>query len=359
MDTQRNLQLTDAKNTLHKWLSLFTGVIIVLFGMLNITVLQQLNIGLVELFFGLLNLYFFVMAVQDKNHKWHISIHLFSISITVLYTFYHADLRAGSIYWLLLAPAMFCLLAGARLGLIYTISLSFPIFIILFLKSDSDNNIPYRSLLNFTLAYYLTFLICYFYESQHMKNNISLHKMAFEDPLTKAKNRHALRLFFEEHNKKQEDSQYKEDNTQLLIVDIDHFKSVNDEFGHDVGDAVLVDMTALLKESTPNNHVYRIGGEEFLIILQDNTAVQAYDFAESIRKKVEDNEFHISPHNIQITVSIGVTNLEKNQNFREFLRNADKNLYSAKHLGRNLVHHDAFDNDKVTSNSPSSIQQIA
>ncbi len=359
MDTQRHLQLKDAKNTLHKWLSLFTGVIIVLFGILNITVLKQPNIGLVELFFGLLNLYFFVMAAQDRKHKWHISILLFSISMTILYAFYHADLRAGSIYWLLLAPAIFCLLAGVRLGLIYTISLSFPIFIILFLKSDSDNNIPYRSLLNFTLAYYLTFLICYFYESQHVKNNISLQKMAFEDPLTKAKNRHALKLFFEEHNKKPEDSQYKEENTQLLVIDIDHFKSVNDEFGHDVGDSVLVDMTVLFKESTPNNHVYRIGGEEFLIILQDKTTTQAYNFAESIRKQVEDTEFHISPHSIQITVSIGITKLGKHQNFREFLRNADKNLYSAKHLGRNLVHHDAFDNDKIISNSPSSIQQIA
>ena len=358
MDTQKNLELKDAKNTLHKWLSLFTGVIIVLFGILNITVLQQPNIGLVELFFGSLNLYFFTMASQNKNRKWHTSIHLFSISMAVLYTFYHADLRAGSIYWLLLAPAIFCLLAGARLGLIYTISLSVPIVIILFLKSDSDNNIPYRSVLNFTSAYYLTFLICYFYESQHMKNNILLQKMAFEDPLTKAKNRHALGLFFTEYNKKLKTQLYKEeDNTRLLIVDVDYFKSVNDEFGHDVGDLILVDMTALLKESTPNNHVYRIGGEEFLIILQDNTAAQAYNFAESIRKQVEDTVFNISPHSIQITVSIGITKLEKGQDFRKFLRNADKNLYSAKHLGRNLVHQGTFNNE-VISNPPSSIQQI-
>jgi diguanylate cyclase (GGDEF)-like protein len=356
MDTQGKIGLTDSKHNLHKWLSLFTGVIIVLFGILNITILQQVNIGLIELFVGLLNIYFFTMAHQNRKHKWHTSIHLLSLSMTVLYAFYYADLRAGSIYWLILLPPTFCLLSGPKLGLIYTILLSLPILMILFFKSDIDNNIPYRSVLNFTLAYYLAFLICYFYESQHAKNNELLNKMAFEDSLTRVKNRHALKLFFEDYNKSVKTSQHNpEDNTQLLIIDIDYFKKINDQFGHEVGDAVLVDTAALLKEKTPNSHIYRIGGEEFLIILQDCTTAQAYNFAESMRKQMEETVFNISSHSIQITVSIGITKLEKNQDFSQFLRNADKNLYSAKNLGRNLVYHDAPDNDEEQM-TPSSIQ---
>jgi diguanylate cyclase (GGDEF)-like protein len=167
--------------------------------------------------------------------------------------------------------------------------------------------------------------------------------MAFQDPLTGAKNRHALKLFFDTFNNVPVDpfQEKEQEETRLLIIDIDHFKSVNDEFGHDVGDSVLIEMTELLHYCINNDHVYRIGGEEFLIILNNHTPSQAFDFAEMIRKEVENTVFRTRQQNINIniTVSIGIAQLSKGQSFREFLRDADKNLYSAKNEGRNLVHY--------------------
>jgi diguanylate cyclase len=344
MSIQANSLLLETRNTLRKWLSLGTGVIILFFCFINLLILEQTTIGVIEAIFGLLNLYFFHSAHREKSKKWHNYLLITSVTVTIFYVFYSADLRAGSVYWLIILPPLYCLLAGPKLGLIYTILLSIPVISFLFIKSDAESFIPHRSVLNFSLAYFLSYAICYLYETQYTKSNQMLHRMAFEDPLTGTKNRHALKLFFDDFNQKAMDpfqEKYEPEVTRLLMIDIDHFKSVNDEFGHEVGDSVLVEMAELLQSYTDNHHVYRIGGEEFLII-QHGTSTQAYEFAESIRKRIEKNVFRTHQNNIKITVSIGIAELKRGQAFREFLRVADKNLYSAKNKGRNLVHYSSI-----------------
>ena len=341
MTTQTNFLLLETRDTLHKWLSLVIGVLMIFYCFLNVVILNQATIGTIDAIFGLLNLYIFRAAQQEKIRKWHSYMLIFSMTAAVIYTFYFADLRAGSIYWLLVLPPLYCLLAGPKLGLFYTITLSIPVLTILFIKSDTDNFIPYRSVLNFVLAYFLSYSVCYLYETQYAKSSLLLEKMAFKDPLTGAQNRHALKLFFDSFNNVPVDpfQEKEQEETRLLIIDIDHFKSVNDEFGHDVGDSVLIEMTELLHYCIHHDHVYRIGGEEFLVVLNNYTQNQAFDFAEMIRKEVESAVFRTHQQSIKITVSIGIAQLKKGQSFREFLRNADKNLYSAKNKGRNLVHY--------------------
>ncbi|WP_409418644.1 GGDEF domain-containing protein [Marinomonas sp. RS-M-Aa-14] len=340
MTTQTNFLLLETRDTLHKWLSLTSSGLMFFFCFLNIALLNQIIIGMVDGIFGALSLYFFAAAHQKKIEKWHRFSLILSLTVTTFSTFYLADLRAGSIYWLLLLPPLYCLLVGAKQGLVFTILLSFPILMMLFVKSETENYIPYRSVLNFVLAYFFSYAICYLYETQYTKSSLLLYKMAFQDPLTGTQNRHALKIFFDGFNKQSDDSfQTKQEETRLLILDIDHFKSVNDEFGHDIGDQVLVEIAELLQDCIQSHNVYRIGGEEFLIVLKGHSATQAFDFAESIRKSVENAVFRTYQQNIKITVSIGIAQLKKGQTFREFLRTADKNLYSAKNKGRNLVHY--------------------
>ncbi|PYF80960.1 diguanylate cyclase (GGDEF)-like protein [Marinomonas alcarazii] len=341
MITQTSSLLLETRDILHKWLSLATSAIMIFFCFVNIVMLNQVTIGVIDSVFGLLNLYSFRKALLEKTHEWHHYMLAFSMTVVVLSSFYFADLRAGSIYWLLILPPLYCLLAGPKLGLFYTIILSLPALAILFIKSDTEDFLPYRSILNFVLAYFLSYGICYLYESQYAKSSLLLERMAFQDPLTGAQNRHALKLFFDNFNNVPVDPflKYETEETRLLIIDIDYFKSVNDEFGHDVGDSVLLEMTELLHYLIHDEHVYRIGGEEFLITLKNHTQNQAYDFAEKIRKEVEKTVFRAHQQSIRITVSIGIAQLQKGQSFREFLRDADKNLYSAKNKGRNLVHY--------------------
>ncbi|KZN14223.1 GGDEF domain-containing protein [Marinomonas sp. TW1] len=328
------------RNTLHKWLSLSTGIIILFFCLLNSFMLEQRILGGFQVVLAALNFYFFWVSYHNQSKAWHRHVFIITLCCTAILAFAFADLRAGSIYWLILLPAIFCLLGGAKAGLCYTILASFPAIFIIYYRSDTDSFIQYRSILNFVLAYFMIYGVCYLYELQQTQNNQLLAKMAFEDPLTGAKNRHALKLFFDHFNRETQnlyiDTEWA---TRLLVVDIDFFKTVNDECGHEVGDQVLIELSELLQFYADKDNVYRIGGEEFLIILKDASATQAYDFAENIRARVEHSVFRASQHQIKITVSIGIAKLQQGHSFRKFLKAADKNLYSAKHKGRNLVHH--------------------
>jgi len=342
MRHQTNTLLTETRNTLHQWLSLVIGGIMLFFCFFNLFMINQPNVSLVNGVFGVGNLYFFFMAYNGKAKPWHRHFLTVSATAAAFFAFYNADVRAGAVYWLLLMPPLYCLLNGPKLGLIYTLLLALPTIPILFVKSDSIAYFPYRSSINFAFAYFLACAVCYIYEKQYEKNSVNLRKMAYQDPLTGTQNRHALKIFFDQFNRIPDDPfqhPRKEESMRLLIIDIDYFKQVNDTFGHDIGDAVLVDIADLLKRFTDSHNIYRIGGEEFLITLRNHSATQAYKFAEAIRQRVESTTFTPQEHDIQITVSIGIAELHKGQTFRSFLRDADQNLYSAKNQGRNLVHY--------------------
>jgi len=121
----------------------------------------------------------------------------------------------------------------------------------------------------------------------------------------------------------------------LLSLDIDHFKNINDTFGHLEGDAVLRSLGELLLARVRNaDYVFRVGGEEFLVLLTGSDHLNAGRVAEKIRQDVE--ALTLLP-DCTITVSIGVAPLEIDENWNEWLRRADALLYKAKMSGRNRV----------------------
>lgn len=121
----------------------------------------------------------------------------------------------------------------------------------------------------------------------------------------------------------------------LLSLDVDHFKMINDTFGHLNGDKVLKELGALLNEKTRKaDFVFRLGGEEFLILLHGSTVGNGQQVAESLRKSIADMDVLA---NQSITVSIGVAELATNESTQQWLSRADQHLYRAKELGRNRV----------------------
>ena len=123
------------------------------------------------------------------------------------------------------------------------------------------------------------------------------------------------------------------------MVDIDYFKYVNDVYGHLVGDNVLRQIATILSQSVRKvDHVYRVGGEEFLILLPNTEKKSAWETAERIRKIVEQSRHPFNGENISYTVSFGVSSFDIDaQNVEELLENADIALYEAKSKGRNRV----------------------
>jgi two-component system cell cycle response regulator len=131
----------------------------------------------------------------------------------------------------------------------------------------------------------------------------------------------------------------------FLIMDIDHFKSVNDTYGHDIGDEVLRDFASRISANVRGiDLACRYGGEEFVVVMPDTDIDFAYMVAERLRKNVEEKPFPISraPNALNITVSIGIANSAGgDDNAEALLHRADQALYRAKREGRNRVIRDA------------------
>lgn len=123
----------------------------------------------------------------------------------------------------------------------------------------------------------------------------------------------------------------------FLFLDIDHFKSINDTYGHDVGDEVLKTVADTLKKDLRvGDIVARWGGEEFIAILLGANEEQAKMKAEQIRAEVEKIVFE-KPEGLKVTISIGVSEFEDGKTFEDLVKHADEALYASKQNGRNKV----------------------
>jgi diguanylate cyclase (GGDEF)-like protein len=127
----------------------------------------------------------------------------------------------------------------------------------------------------------------------------------------------------------------------LALCDIDKFKDINDTFGHQCGDYILIELAKVLKSNCPSNYkIARWGGEEFLILMENTAISDATDFAERLRNIVEDTVFTYRNHKINLTLTFGVGTLT--DSFEQSIETVDRCLYWGKNSGRNQV---VFDDD--------------
>jgi diguanylate cyclase (GGDEF)-like protein len=129
-------------------------------------------------------------------------------------------------------------------------------------------------------------------------------------------------------------------NFSLLMIDIDHFKNVNDTFGHVAGDSALRQISEITAKALRNiDAVGRIGGEEFLVVLPDTNSKDALTTADRLRMAIANHDFHLGNQPTLITVSIGVFShiLERKTDVDILLETLDKALYKAKNNGRNCI----------------------
>jgi diguanylate cyclase (GGDEF)-like protein len=159
---------------------------------------------------------------------------------------------------------------------------------------------------------------------------------AYMDPLTKTRNRCGLLGTFQ---REWDLSRRHGTALSLIMLDIDHFKSINDSHGHDRGDAVLSRVAACLQESVrASDIVFRYGGEEFVVLLSNTAGSGAFQLAERIRRALErmtcEADIDLP---LRITASFGVATLAPNESKESLLKRADRAMYRAKALGRNQV----------------------
>ena len=156
-----------------------------------------------------------------------------------------------------------------------------------------------------------------------------------EDFLTKLYNKRALDEFM---NLKEGEFERYGHNYTIVMFDIDHFKAVNDTYGHDAGDAVLFAFAKMLKkEARIVDIVGRFGGEEFMAILSETDVEGGAIFAQKVRKHVEQAKFMYKNQRIDVTVSAGVSERKTHASLQATIKSSDEYLYSAKRDGRNQV----------------------
>lgn len=156
-----------------------------------------------------------------------------------------------------------------------------------------------------------------------------LEYRANHDPLTGVLNRAAIIQLVNRYFASQDLS--------LIVLDIDHFKRINDSFGHPAGDQVILGVVACLKAVVPATaHIGRVGGEEFTVVLPGQSCDASEPIAQQLRRAIEAHAFHL-PDGSTITASFGVSCMPMGSDFDQAYGLADEALYAAKRGGRNRV----------------------
>lgn len=187
-------------------------------------------------------------------------------------------------------------------------------------------------MLRFAINYLLVNLFLFAYTHELEKKTFEVGRLLYRDPLTGTGNRLALdaALTHVAEHKERYDTP-----VTLLMLDLDHFKQVNDQYGHTTGDRLLTLFVRTVEERLrATDSLYRFGGEEFMVIAENTPLEEATVLAEAIRERVAETQF---PPTDGITLSIGLAELQRGESNDSWLNRTDEALYRAKDAGRNRI----------------------
>ncbi len=274
-------------------------------------------------------------------HKWG----LLSI-VAILFGYLIADggeSNTGPLWFYVFPPLVFYL-TSLRVGLILTsacllfaaVVFRFPNLPFVVAHYSGDFQLRFFA----TLLFETIFCFVLDYSRRSARNELVemaglYERAARTDELTELSNRRDMT-----QNLNQEFSRYERSGNHfsVILVDLDHFKHINDEFGHDAGDFVLTEFSRLLKSTCRQSDLpSRWGGEEFLLLLPDTSLLQALAMAERLRRLIELQDFVYRQQRIPVTLSAGVCSISQSSSIEQLLKQADINLYEAKMKGRNQI----------------------
>lgn len=265
-----------------------------------------------------------------------------SLLVLMIYLVYSGGVANTGPLWIYVVPPVALFFGGLSKG---TRTLGIFIFLIsIMLFYPDDLLLKARYSLEFKLRLLYSFLtvslLFAFYEysrqeSYKLSQNISrkFENQARIDLLSNIPNRRGISEMLE-----QEFSRTKRYQTDLSLImcDIDHFKMINDKYSHQAGDNVISQIASSFQdEIRQHDTVARWGGEEYLFLLPETSIEQAYNLAEKLRKKIEARSFAYNEQTFQVTVSMGVYQIAKEDSINHAITLADKRLYLAKNSGRN------------------------
>ncbi len=292
-----------------------------------------------------------MLALYRLSHNQNAPILLFLsginfIALSAFLFLYDKNPDGSALFWFMFVPPLVVFCMSRRLALILFLLFFFILTVLLFPPAGqnfgNEFSIGFRA--RFMASTILTFAFFWIVEFIRSRADDSLYqtldrleRFAFTDPLTGIGNRRD----FQNHLKWiLAQSERSGAPFSIALMDIDHFKRINDRHGHTAGDAILRHVVQTVNESLrETDRVFRWGGEEFALIMPGITLEEATSVAERVRRHIAETPFKLSNgKTVHITVSAGVDAWTKAvNNLGEVIANADSKLYLAKKLGRNRV----------------------
>lgn len=304
---------------------------------------HELDLGWITLL-GLTALYSIVHLSITGKHRLPFTI----LSLVLIVFGWWLVATGGSdgngFLWIFAIPPFVLSTLGLWRGLLLMLVFFFGILAELFFINSalSIHSFPDSFILHFLLSLSLCTVFVALTESARRHSEQKLIALSHEmarcariDPLTGLDNRRSLceKFDYEQIRAKRNDSRL-----SLIMCDVDHFKTINDTFGHSCGDYILREMASLLSASVrAQDIVCRWGGEEFLLLLPDTTENGASKLAEKIRVLIEQYTFSYYGNPVPVTLSLGVHECGNEGHADYHIRMADQKLYMAKDRGRNTV----------------------
>jgi len=279
-----------------------------------------------------------------SNKRISSSIILYSLYILMLYLVFTGGVAQTGPLWVFIVAPVSVFIHGLKRGLFDIVIFVALMTIIMFVPTDFIAHAVYSTEFKLRLIYSfltVTFLSALYEYSRQKSYNHALElsrkyqQLAHSDPLTKLSNRRDALSILKQEKARISRSQ---EPMSIILCDVDHFKKINDRYGHNAGDAVLIDLAKTFTHHIREQDcVARWGGEEFLFILPQTQAMNAKILAEKIQEKLQKHLVIYDGNEIKVTVSMGIEQLKKDQSIDEVINSADKYLYQAKNAGRNQI----------------------
>lgn len=239
--------------------------------------------------------------------------------------------------WILLLPLLCYLTLGKRQGFWLTFVSGFLGAILSSYRLYyTDETVVIENVLHVSGCWLLIWFFSHTYEGGRVTSQRALARLAEKDSLTGLKNRlHMADIF----DREVAAAKQKKRDLSLLLCDLDYFKKVNDDYGHNVGDQLLVSVARLLcTHIRESDYAFRVGGEEFCVLLPGAGKLRAIAIANQIRRSIERETFLCSGHPLRMTISIGVAQWGvDSDDMQQVYQVADGRLYQAKKTSRNRV----------------------
>lgn len=315
------------------WLTAIAGII---FGVGNIF-RGNIMLSVAELCMAAYSVFLMIAGRNTKNlQRW---IFCYTVPFFCVMMFAMTTPRATlSVFgWVLLIPLLSHLLHGRKIGLVMSIIFTVIAGIIFVVKfRDSAELMQPMPLMNIVILSICIVTFSHVYEVSRERTELSLLRMARTDFLTALPNRAMFREVFEQQ-KAQAIRNARP--LTLFVIDLDYFKEVNDQYGHDVGDQALIHVARLLEKNLrAGDLACRLGGEEFGVLLPGTNSLQARTVCEHLRDTLANTPLTFEDKTISLTMSVGIAEIGADGNsLRSLLTRADHRLYTAKAKGRNRV----------------------